>query len=86
MKMEGQISEVEGLVSSLSEIENDITVPRNVRTEIQNVLNILKENNELPIKVNKALNKLEDIANDSNLHSYTRAQIWNIISLLEKLH
>lgn len=84
--MAEQISEVDTIVISLSEIQDDGTVPRNVRTHIQAIISTLKNETELSIKVNKALNTLGEIANDVNLQSYTRAQIWNIMSILEKLH
>ena len=84
-KMAEQIIQLDAVVSSLSEVKEDATVPRNVRTKIEYVVNTLKEDTELPIKVNKALNELDQIANDVNLQSYTRTQIWNIMSMLEKL-
>ena len=84
--MAEQISEVATIVISLNEIQDDGTVPRNVRTHIQGIISTLKNETELSIKVNKALNTLGEIANDVNLQSYTRAQIWNIMSILEKLH
>ena len=85
MKMAQQISEVDTAVNSLNEIYADTTVPRNVRVKIDGIANTLKEDTELSIKVNKALNHLDEIANDVNLQSYTRTQIWNIMSMLEKL-
>ena len=83
--MAEQISEVDAVIISLSEIQSDTTVPRNVRTKLESVINTLKEDAELPTKINKTLNELDTIANDTNLQSYTRTQIWNIMSLLEKL-
>ncbi|MBI2653490.1 UPF0147 family protein [Candidatus Woesearchaeota archaeon] len=84
--MAEQLSEVDNVINSLTEIHADVTVPKNVRTKIELVINALKENTEISIKVNKALNELDEIANDVNLQSYTRTQIWNIMSMLEKLH
>ncbi len=86
MDMVQQLTETEIVINSLNEIQEDATVPRNVRLQIQSIISTLKANTELPIKVNKALNELGEIANDVNLQSYTRTQIWNVISVLEKLH
>ena len=83
--MAEQISAVDNVVNSLNEIQQDFTVPRNVRTKIESIINTLKEDTELSIKVNRALNGLDEISSDVNLQSYTRTQIWNIMSLLEKL-
>ena len=81
-----QITEVGGVINSLNEIQEDATVPRNVRMQIQNIISTLKADTEISIKINKVLNELGEIANDVNLQSYTRTQIWNAISVLEKLH
>ena len=85
-KMVEQISEVDIVISSLSEIHEDVTVPRNVRAKIESIISALKEEVELSIKINKALNELDELSSDVNLQAYTRTQIWNIMSVLEKLH
>lgn len=84
-KMAEQVSEMDTVIKSLSEIQEDATVPRNVRTKIEAIVIKLKENTEVSIKVNKTLNELDELANDVNLQSYTRTQIWNVMSALEKL-
>ena len=84
--MAEQIAELDNLIISLNEVHEDAAVPRNVRTKIESVISTLKENIELSIKVNKTLNELDSIASDVNLQSYTRTQIWNIMSAFEKLH
>ncbi len=83
--MAEQISEVDAAINRLNEIQEDATVPKNVRTKIESIIGTLKEAAELSIKVNKALNGLDEISSDVNLQSYTRTQIWNIMSVLEKL-
>ncbi len=84
-KMAEQIGNVDGVITSLGEIQTDVTVPRNVRFKIESLISTLKDNMELSIKINKTLNELDTIANDTNLQSYTRTQIWSVMSLLEKL-
>ena len=85
-KVAEQLSEVDGVINSLNEVQEDATVPRNVRSQIQGVISTLKADAELQIKVSKALSGLSEIADDINLQSYTRTQIWNAITMLEKLH
>lgn len=84
-KMAEQISEMSTIINSLNEIQADATVPRNVRMKIELITATLKDDTELLIKINKALNKLDEIASDVNLQAYTRTQIWNLMSVLEKL-
>jgi len=69
----------------LEELKDDVTVPKNVRLKIEKVIEVLKSNMEMSIKVSKVLNELEEIADDVNLQSYTRTQVWDIISTLEKI-
>ncbi len=80
-------AEVKEIVDALSEISEDNTVPKNVKAKIDAVVKILNDDSiELSVRVNKALNEFEEIADDSNTQAYTRTQIWNIVSLLEKLN
>ena len=84
-EMVEQISELGDVMNNLNEIQRDISVPRNVRTKIDTIIYTLNEDIGLPIRINKVLNELGDIANDSNLQAYTRTQLWNVMSVLEKL-
>ena len=76
--------EIEDVIGILNELQEDITVPKNVRIKIEKIINSLKEDTKPLIKINKALNDLDEIAADVNLQPYTRTQIWNVISALEK--
>ena len=76
---------IESIEPILNELKGDATVPKNVKLKIEKVIGILRKNSETTIKVSKALNELEEVADDVNLESYTRAQIWNVISALEKI-
>ena len=49
MKMAEQISEMDNAINSLNEIQADATVPKNVRTKIEEIINTLKEDTELSI-------------------------------------
>ena len=76
---------IESIEPVLNELKEDVTVPKNVKLKIEKVIGILKKNSEVTIKVSKALNELEEVADDVNLQSYTRTQVWNVISALEKV-
>jgi len=78
-----KISEV---VEMLTKLQEDSAIPKNIRIKIQGITNAIKEKNiELSIKVNKALDKLDEIADDANMQPFIRTQIWNIVSMLEKI-
>lgn len=76
----------EETIEKLHELENDLNIPKNIKIKIKNIIDVLKEDTELSIKTNKALNELDEISNDPNLEPYTRTQIWNIVSILEKIN
>ena len=76
---------IESIEPALKELKEDANVPKNVKLKIEKVIRILKKNSEITIRVSKALNELEEVADDVNLESYTRAQVWNVISALEKV-
>ncbi|MCP3682912.1 MAG: hypothetical protein GY861_09500 [bacterium] len=81
-----QNEDVENVMEALKELEEDSTVPRNIKDKIKNTIESM-ENKELDVsmRIDKALQKLDEISDDTNLQSYTRTQIWNIVSLLEKV-
>lgn len=77
--------QVEQVIEFLSDLEGESGVPKNVKSKIQGIISELKDRKDISIKINKALTELEEIADDANMQSYTRTQIWSVISLLEKL-
>ena len=77
--------EIENIVVMLNGLNDDNTVPKNVRMKIGTTIKILNDDTEMEIKVSKVLSELEEIADDVNLQSYTRTQIWDAISALEKI-
>lgn len=79
---EEQIKDVVGM---LTELKKDTTVPRNVKEKVIKSIEILLSDDDLSIKVNKALHELEEVADDVNLQPFTRTQMWNVVSLLEKV-
>ena len=73
------------VVAALRELEGDTQVPKNVKNTIANAIKTLEQDGEMSIKVSRALQELEQLTEDNNMQSYTRTQIFNIVSLLEVL-
>ena len=71
------------VVAALRELEQDTQVPKNVKNKIITTIQTLEQNTDVSIKVSRALQHLEELTEDNNMHSYTRTQIFNIVSLLE---
>ena len=80
LKLEPDLKPV---IDALSELEQDVTVPRNIRSRIGSIIVSLNGSMETPLKINKALDGLEEITDDANIQPYTRTQLWNVISILE---
>lgn len=74
---------IKNIIDAMNDIMQDSATPKNVQTKMQEVIAILQKEEEKSIKIDKALNALDELAEDSNLQPYTRTQIWNIISSLE---
>jgi len=77
--------QLQQIIEMLLEIRGDPTTPKNVKGKIEVVVSILKDGEDSSIRINKALDELDEIVGDNNLQQFTRTQIWNIVSLLEKI-
>ena len=73
------------IIEALTELQNESGVPRNVKEGICDTISALKDDAEPQIKVHKALNLLEELAEERNLQPYTRTQLFNMVSLLEMI-
>ncbi len=74
------------ILEVLQELSEDSTVPKNIKNKISEVIGILKKDSDISLKISKALHELEEVSDDSNLQPFTRTQIWNITSMLEKIN
>ena len=71
------------IIETLTELLDDLSVPKNVKTKVAHAIEALKEDSEASIRVDKAIQELDELSNDTNIQPYTRTQIWNVVSLLE---
>jgi uncharacterized protein (UPF0147 family) len=77
------MDQLQNVIFALNELDQDPSTPKHVKAKLQSTIKVLNEKAELSIKVSRALHELEDITEDMNVQSYTRTQIFNIVSLLE---
>lgn len=78
-----QETDLQGVIDGLTSIEQDNSVPRNIRAKIRNAINILSESKDISLKIDKSLDELGEVADDPTVPSYTRMQIWSVVSMLE---
>ena len=76
----GTIDEVQELLQLLLQ---DTTISRNIRSVIEEINEELKDEKNIAVKINSALQKVEDLSLDPNLSTYVRTQIWSLTTLLE---
>lgn len=77
------LTRINEIIDLLSQIEQDKNVPKNIRGKITDTICCLKEEESFDLKISKVISELDMIVDDTNLPSYTRTQVWNIVSLLE---
>ena len=85
-KTKGVNDSIKEIMELLSQIENDYTVPTNVRSGVKFAYTALSDHEKsLAVRVDKSLQELDEISDDPNIPIYTRTQIWNVVSMLESL-
>lgn len=78
--------ELARVVESLTQLADDLSVPRNIRRGAQSAKDELaKPRVALDVRIASAVYALDDLANDPNLPTHGRTAIWSIISSLESL-
>ena len=84
MKYEERTMQFDMINRLLDEINEDRSVPRNIRTAVSKAKEDLSnEKIDMPVRINSAISILDEVSNDTNIPIYTRTQIWNIVSMLE---
>jgi uncharacterized protein (UPF0147 family) len=76
----------EEVINLIQQVANDRTVPRNIRTKCEESIKILQEEKEdAAVRINTVISSMDEVSNDPNIPTYTRTQIWNIVSIMESL-
>lgn len=84
--MEELSTRVQNIIAIMDPVLDDRTVPRNIRRAVSESKDKLLEKTEDPsVQISTAIYLLDEVANDINMPMHARAEIWNMISGLEKL-
>ncbi|MEA3190422.1 MAG: uncharacterized protein QOD77_1004 [Thermoplasmata archaeon] len=79
-------SRIQNINTGLEMLMEDTSVPRNIRRSAEQIKLLLSENDKpLDVRKAKAINTLDDMANDPNIPLHGRTLVWNIMSQLETL-
>ncbi len=77
---------LEQICMNLQHLNEDVSVPRNIRRGSKEAKEILMNNNEsIDVKVASAISVLDDLVNDPNVPIHGRTAIWSIMGQLESL-
>ena len=77
--------DLQDIMETLALIEQDMSVPKNIRTRVKSAIIVLTEQPPSTINVafDKVIQELDELNEDPNVPVYTRAQIWSVVSSLE---
>ena len=64
---------------------SDTSVPKNVRTAINEARTRLNEKGDYTVRVSAAIYNIDGVSNDINLPPQARTMLWNILSMLEAI-
>lgn len=78
--MATDLTEINELLQTLA---TDAALSKNIRDILENINEELKDIKNISVKIDAALQKVEDLSLDPNLSPYVRTQIWSLTSLLE---
>ena len=78
--------DIQLIMNSLSLIEEDTSVPKNVRAKIKDAVSLLLDENgkSTALKIDQVMQQLDELNDDPNVPSYTRTQIWSVVSTLSQ--
>lgn len=76
---------IKEVLEAIQELQEDATIPKNIKTKLEEISEMLKSDEDISIRINKALHELDEISDDTNIQPYARTQIWNIASMLESI-
>jgi len=76
----------EEVINLIQQIANDRTVPRNIRSKCEESIEVLKDEKEdAAVRINTVISSMDEVSNDPNIPTYTRTQVWNIVSIMESM-
>lgn len=77
---------LEQICMNLQNLNEDVSVPRNIRRGAKEARDILMNSEEsIDVKVASAISMLDELVNDPNVPIHGRTAIWSIMSQLESL-
>jgi len=73
---------LDSAIASLRDLHEDSSVTKNIQTKILEIITILEAKGEPSLRASRAVCVLEQITDNSSMESYTRTQLFNVLSIL----
>jgi hypothetical protein len=74
------------IIELLEELNCDECAPRVVRAKIKGIYdNLVNENDNISIRVDRSLQELDELGEDTNIPIHIKTRIWDIVSKLESI-
>lgn len=83
MRQSQVMENIKSSIELLDEIIADKNVPKNIRVVCEKTKEVLLGEGDEKIKIDAAIQNLDLLSDNLNVPTYTRMQIWNVVSLLE---
>lgn len=80
------VKEQDRINDLLEDILNDRGVPRNIKSCVEESIEIMKGREPEDQKIATIISILDEASNDPNLSSHARTKIWNMVSVLESIN
>ena len=74
---------IQSAIELLDEIIEDKSVPKNIRLTCEKTKEVLTGDGDERVRIDTAIQNLDLLADNVQVPTYTRMQVWNIVSLLE---
>ena len=73
-------------MSTLNQIATNPSTPKNIRKNIEDILEQLKSDEySVSVRAANTISLLDDVTQDPNLPSYVRTSLWQAVSTLESI-
>jgi len=75
--------DMNNIIVALRELKEDSSTPKNVKLKMEEIEKMLGNNGETSMNITKAIHMIEELSEDANLQQFTRAQLLNLVAILE---
>jgi len=85
-KKEQSVNSFNNAISTLTDLTNSSSTPRNIKKNITDMITELKKQEfSIYVRAANTISQLDDLTQDPNMPSYVRTSLWQAVSILESV-